>query len=512
MNIFAMNGTQRRNGVDVHCDGANEDVCDLSRIHCSADRVCSMKHSPSLHSWHCEGECGDIISTTSTSTFDPSHFLSHSTTIKTTEEITSDLFATTTVTTWRRAQSTDSRRNIDDISVNMAEDQVNFEVDPNANRWNLQIVLYLVLGGLLGGGAFCVCILCGICCFLRERVHEQRKKLEQDSMSQSFSSLTTSSGMETDSATDSGDEASYSMTSSTKRYYLRTTSGSRGSATSRNLSSGPTRSKSECWKYAQNTPSFGSMVIHDLKGAIHDLTGIELLDPVEEEELDGDHGDIPDIDDVDDINQQRDRDRNMKSNMDRNMERNGDDIGLHVVFEHEHSQAPPPPQQSTRNIMAYSDAMELFVAQNRQNGKTGSLALSDAVPLPLPMSSTAESAMVDHGDGDEKREFEVNENVVSLNEDLRHNMPQTVLFMNPSSKTTVEEKTSTDISLKLNPSKSSNIRSVGDSNDATRGTESSAIETDVTEATGSTASEHNHPPVLCPSVFVFCLFVVHSLF
>merc|ERR1711902_39583 len=43
MNVFAMNGTNNKNGVALQCDDDYPNSCNESRIHCSDDRVCDME-------------------------------------------------------------------------------------------------------------------------------------------------------------------------------------------------------------------------------------------------------------------------------------------------------------------------------------------------------------------------------------------------------------------------------------------------------------------------------------
>lgn len=71
MNIFAMNGTKKRNGVTLKCDPTEHRLCDESRIHCSNDRVCDMKYDYIINEWYCDGICGDKIITTSAPSSSP---------------------------------------------------------------------------------------------------------------------------------------------------------------------------------------------------------------------------------------------------------------------------------------------------------------------------------------------------------------------------------------------------------------------------------------------------------
>jgi len=219
MSIFAMNGTKgTRNGVKIHCDDSDDLICDDSRIYCSDDRVCNLRFHRMQNAWFCHGECGEDVD-----------FDTNSADISSTQSTVSAGFADTNTSSFEH--STPSHEQI-------LDEQTNTNAGAHVDNQKFVVLAYLLLGCVIGGILFCLCIICLICYYVSRRMDKR------------FAAQQTSANDCSLSSDDS--DASYDPASS---------------ATDTALSSNV--------QQMNKRQTFGSMVISDLKDTLNAIAGVE---------------------------------------------------------------------------------------------------------------------------------------------------------------------------------------------------------------------------------------------
>eukprot|EP01084_Bolivina_argentea_P135348 238508_1 len=155
LNIFAMNGTNQRNGVYYECNGRDPAICAGSTVYCRRGEVCDMKYDIVNGEWYCEGLCGG----------------------KTSEPTRSPSFAPTMnpINTTETPQSSSQSTNdmwFGPLNTTMANYNAIMTVVQESSfmKHNLEVLAYILIGCLIGGLGFCLCVVCATCCFVEGRL------------------------------------------------------------------------------------------------------------------------------------------------------------------------------------------------------------------------------------------------------------------------------------------------------------------------------------------------------